>query len=160
MVKEIVGEYRGDGIKLAIVVSRFNETITRRLLSGALEGLRFCGTEEESISVIWVPGSLELGLVAKALAESKDYDALICLGSVIQGETSHYDVVVSRGTSALSKVALDTGVPIAMGMLTTYNLEQAMARSGEKLSNKGYEAALTAVEMASLMSLIHKKGMR
>lgn len=157
MAKELTGRLQGQGLKFAIVVSRFNEMVTRRLLEGALKGLQSCGTEEENVTVAWVPGSLELGVAAKALAESREYNALICLGAVIRGETGHYDVVATRGTAALSRVALDTGVPIAIGVLTTYNLEQAVARAGGKVGDKGYEAALTAVEMANLMRLIEKE---
>ncbi len=154
MTRELKGEANGRGLKIAVVVSRFNESITRKLLDGVLEGLRSCKTDEENITVAWVPGSLELGLTAKALAESQKYAAIVCLGAVIKGETSHYDVVATQGTAALARVTLDTGVPIAMGVLTTENMEQAMDRAGGKVGNKGYDAALAALEMANLLRLI------
>ncbi len=154
MARELKGEANGQGLKIAVVVSRFNEAVTRKLLDGALEGLRSCKTDEGDITVAWVPGSLELGLTAKTLAESRKYAAIVCLGAVIKGETSHYDIVATQGTAALARVALETGVPIAMGVLTTESVEQAMDRAGGKVGNKGHDAALAALEMANLMRLI------
>ena len=154
--RELKGEPQGRGLRIAIVVSRFNEEVTSKLLQGALDGLTLCNTRNDDVTVASVPGALELGLTAKALAESGKFDAIVCLGAVIKGETGHYDVVATHGTAALSRVALDTGVPIGMGVITTDNMEQAMDRAGGKTGNKGSDAALVAVEMANLIRLIKK----
>ena len=151
MARELKGRLKGQGLRVAVVVSRFNEAVTNCLLQGALDGLRTCGTEDDNVTVAWVPGSLELGIVAKAFAESGKYDAVVCLGAVIRGETGHYDVVATQSTAALSRIALETGVPVGMGVLTTDDTAQAMERSGGKVGNKGYDAAMTAVEVADLM---------
>ena len=148
------GEPKGRGLRIAIVSSRFNEEVTSKLLQGALEGLSLCNVRDEDVTVASVPGALELGLTAKAFAESGKFDAIVCLGAVVKGETGHYDVVATQGTAALSRVSLDTGIPIGMGVITTNNMEQAMDRAGGKTGNKGSEAAMVAVEMANLIRLI------
>jgi 6,7-dimethyl-8-ribityllumazine synthase len=141
------------GLSIAIVVSRFNEDVTRRLLRGALNALSECGAPEPD--VFWVPGALELPVTALALTEKSEYDALVCLGCVIRGETYHFEVVANQSAAGLMQVQLDTGVPIANGIVTTEDREQAQARSGPK-HNKGADAALAAVEMANLLKAIQE----
>lgn len=145
------GSLNGAGLRVAIVVARFNDTISRGLLDGARAGLTRLGVEPDAIDVAWTPGSFELPLVAKRLAELGRYDAVICLGTVIRGETAHFDYVAGNAASGIARASLDTGVPIVFGVLTTETLEQAINRAGGKAGNKGFDAALTAVEMASLM---------
>ena len=149
--KVIEGFFTAKGKRFAIVVGRFNDFITSKLLEGALDCLRRHGINEESIEVIWVPGSLEIPLIASNLAASKDYDALICLGAVIRGSTSHFEYVASGVAKGVAKVGLDTGVPTIFGVLTTNTIEQAIERAGTKAGNKGWDAALSALEMADLM---------
>ncbi len=138
----------GSDLRIAVVVARFNEDITKRLLRGAQESLQQHGVEESD--VYWVPGSLELPVTALALAEKGAHDAIVCLGCVIRGETFHFEVVAMQAASGIMQVQLDTGVPIAFGVLTTEDRDQALARSGPK-SNKGGDAAETAIEMANLL---------
>ncbi len=138
----------GEGISVAVIVARFNEDVTKRLLRGALKALEEHGVEEPD--VFWVPGSLELPVTALALAEKGGHDAIVCLGAVIRGETFHFEVVAMQAAAGLMQVQLDTGVPIAFGVLTTEDKEQALARSGPK-HNKGAEAAEAALEMANLL---------
>ena len=154
MPRQLKGEPKGSGLRIAIVSSRFNEEVTSKLLQGALEGLTLCNVRDEDVTIASVPGALELGLTAKALAETGKFDAIVCLGAVVKGETGHYDVVATQGTAALSRVSLDTGIPIGMGVITTNNMKQAMDRAGGKTGNKGSDAALVAVEMANLIRLI------
>ena len=154
MPRKLKGDLQGRGLRIAIVSSRFNEEVTSKLLQGALESLSLCNVRDEDVTVASVPGALELGLTAKALAETGKFDAIVCLGAVVKGETGHYDVVATQGTAALSRVSLDTGIPIGMGVITTNNTEQAMDRAGGKTGNKGSDAALVAVEMANLIRLI------
>lgn len=135
----------------AIVVSRFNEFITERLLSGAVSGLKGHGVSEDDIDVVWVPGAFEIPLIASKLAHSKQYDAIICLGSVIRGSTTHYDYVCNEAAKGIAGVSMQTGVPVMFGVITTENIEQAIERAGSKAGNKGYEAALGAIEMVSLI---------
>jgi len=142
------------GYRFAVVASKFNELVTRRLLEGALDALRQHGVEAQRISVAWVPGAFEIPITASRLARTGDFAAVICLGAVIRGETSHYEAVVSAVTSGVSRVGLDTGVPTIFGVLTTDSLEQALDRAGGKAGNKGYEAAVSALEMANLMASI------
>jgi 6,7-dimethyl-8-ribityllumazine synthase len=149
--REFQGELTARGLRFAIVVARFNEIVTRPLLDGAREGLVRHGAAREDVDVAWVPGSFEIPLVAKRLAASGRYAAVICLGAIIRGETDHYDHVAAGVTSGVARVALDTGVPTIFGVLTTDTVEQALNRAGLKSGNKGYEAAVTAVEMASLL---------
>jgi 6,7-dimethyl-8-ribityllumazine synthase len=149
------GHLIGSGIKVAIVVARFNEFITGKLLTGAEDGLKRHGVEEENVTVAWVPGAFELPLVAKKLAETGKYDAVITLGTVIRGATTHYDYVCNEAAKGVSKATLSTGVPVVFGVLTTETIEQAIERAGTKAGNKGYEAAVTAIEMANLLKSLH-----
>jgi 6,7-dimethyl-8-ribityllumazine synthase len=138
----------GSDLRIAVVVARFNEDVTRRLLRGALGALKEHGIDDPD--VLWVPGSLELPVTALALAERGNHDAIVCLGCVVRGETYHFEVVANQAAAGIMQVQLDTGVPVAFGVLTTEDKEQAMARSGPK-NNKGAEAAEAAIEMANLM---------
>ncbi len=138
--------------KFAIVVSRFNEFISKSLLSGAMDSLKRHEAADDNIDVAWVPGSFEIPLVAKKLAASGDYDAVICLGAVIRGNTPHFDYVAAEVSKGVARVGLETGVPVAFGIITADTLEQAVDRAGAKAGNKGWQAALTAIEMANLIS--------
>ncbi len=145
------GNLLAKGLKFAIVVSRFNNFVTERLLSGALDALSRTGAESDDIEIIRVPGSWEMPVVAAELARQKRHDAIICLGAIIRGETPHFDYIASEAAKGLAQVALESGVPIAFGVLTTNTLEQAIDRAGAKSGNKGYDAAMSAIEMANLM---------
>ncbi|MCT4509329.1 MAG: 6,7-dimethyl-8-ribityllumazine synthase [Tepidibacter sp.] len=138
--------------KFGIIVGRFNEFIGGKLLSGALDGLKRHGVNEENIEIAWVPGAFEIPLVAKKMANSKKYDGVICLGAVIRGATPHFDYVSNEVTKGVASVSLETEVPVVFGVLTTDTIEQAIERAGTKAGNKGYEAAVTAIEMANLLS--------
>lgn len=153
-MKTFEGHLIGSGLKIAIVVTRFNEFITSKLLGGSEDALRRHGVEEENVTVAWVPGAFELPLIAKKLAESGKYDAVITLGTVIRGATTHYDYVCNETAKGVSKVALETGVPVVFGLLTTESIEQAIERAGTKAGNKGYEAAVTAIEMSNLLKAL------
>jgi 6,7-dimethyl-8-ribityllumazine synthase len=144
------------GMKFAIVVARFNAFITERLLSGATEAFRRTGAKAEDITIVRVPGAFELPTAAKLLAESGNYDALVAIGCLLRGDTAHYDVIVNECTRGVGEVALATGVPVGFGVLTCENLEQAIDRAGLKMGNKGYEAALAALELAVLKRQIKK----
>lgn len=148
------GQLIAQGLRVGIVVARFNEFITNKLLGGALDGLKRHGAEESSIDIAWVPGAFEIPLVAKKLAESKKYDAVICLGTVIRGSTPHFDYVCAEVSKGVAHVGLDTGVPTIFGVLTTETIEQAIERAGTKAGNKGFDAALTAIETANLLKTI------
>jgi len=152
------GDYRADGLRFGIVVSRFNSFITERLLVGALDALERAGASSEQIYVLRVPGSFELPIAAKKLAETRRYDALIAIGCVLRGDTSHYDYVCSEAARGLQLAQMDTGVPIAFCLLTCDTLEQAIDRAGLKAGNKGFDAGLTAVEMASLSRKLSAGG--
>jgi 6,7-dimethyl-8-ribityllumazine synthase len=145
------GNLSGQGLSLAIVVSRFNRLVTERLLAGAQDAMARHGVDQEKVDVAWVPGSIELPLVARRLAERRRYDAIVCLGAVIRGETPHFDYVASQAAAGISRVALDSGVPTVFGVITANTLEQALERAGGKAGNKGYDAVVTAIEMASLL---------
>lgn len=145
------GKLTGQGLKFAIVISRFNEFIGGKLLSGALDGLTRHGVEQENIDIAWVPGAFEIPLIAKKLAKGKKYDGVICLGAVIRGATTHFEYVSSEVSKGIAKVSLDEEIPVIFGVLTTENIEQAIERAGSKAGNKGYEAAVTAIEMANLI---------
>jgi len=145
------GRQSGQGLSIAIVVSRFNELVTRALLSGAQDGLASHGVEPEDVDVAWVPGSFEIPLTARKLAESGRYQAVVCVGAVMRGETPHFDQVANQASSGIARVALDTGVPVIFGIITADTLEQALERAGGKMGNKGYDAAVAAIEMANLM---------
>lgn len=152
-MKHSVFEWRGDasGMSIAIVVSRFNSAITDKLLEGALGALKGNGLPEANVRVVWVPGAFELPLAAQALACGKGYDAIICLGVVIRGETDHYEYVCSSAVRGIAQVGLSTGVPVIFGVITTDNVEQALERAGGCHGNKGADSALAAMEMALLM---------
>jgi len=150
MVKMIEGQLDARGMKFGIIVSRFNSSVTERLLEGALEALKTHGGVEKDIDVVRVPGAFEIPLVTKKLAASGKYDALICLGAVIRGDTPHFEYIAEAVTHGIGAVVLEHRLPVSFGVLTTNNVEQAMERTGAKTENKGYEAALTAIEMASL----------
>ncbi len=147
----IEGKLVPENIKVGIVAARFNEFIVSKLVSGAVDGLTRHGVSEESIDVAWVPGAFEIPLIAKKMAESKKYDAVICVGAVIRGSTSHYDYVCNEVSKGIANVSLETGVPVMFGVITTENIEQAIERSGSKAGNKGYECALGAIEMINLI---------
>ncbi len=150
MAKVIEGKLDARGMKFGIIVSRFNNFVTDKLLEGAIDALKSYGGEEENIDIVRVPGSFEIPLLAHKMAASKQYDALVCLGAVIRGDTPHFDYIAEAVTRGIGNAILEHRVPISFGVLTTNNLEQAMERAGTKTANKGFEAALTAIEMASL----------
>ena len=141
-----------EGMKAAVIASRFNEIIVNKLLGGAVDGLVRHGVEEENITAVWVPGAFEIPTAAAKLAKSGKYHAVICVGAVIRGETSHYDYVCSEVSKGIAQVSLSTGVPVLFGVITTENIEQAIARAGSKSGNKGYDCALSAIEMVNLMA--------
>ncbi|SHK50316.1 6,7-dimethyl-8-ribityllumazine synthase [Paramaledivibacter caminithermalis] len=145
------GKLISEGQKFGVIVARFNEFIGSKLLSGALDGLKRHGVKEDDIEITWVPGAFEIPLVAKKMAVTKKYDAVICLGTVIRGATPHFDYVASEVSKGIASVSLDTEVPVIFGVLTTNTIEQAIERAGTKAGNKGYEAAITAIEMANLL---------
>ena len=153
-IKTYEGKLIAQGLRFGIVVGRFNEFISSRLLSGAIDGLVRHGAEEADIEVSWVPGAFEIPLVAQKMAGSKKFDAVICLGAVIRGSTPHFDYVANEMSKGIAKVSLDTGLPVIFGVLTTDTIEQAIERAGTKAGNKGYDAALTAIEMANLMKIL------
>jgi 6,7-dimethyl-8-ribityllumazine synthase len=151
MMKIYEGNLIGTGLKIGIVVSRFNEFITSKLLSGALDTLKRHGVSEDDIEISWVPGAFEIPLIAKQMAQSGKYDAIVSLGAVIRGATPHFDYVASEMSKGIAQTSLQTSVPITFGVLTTDNIEQAIERAGTKAGNKGSEAAITAIEMANLI---------
>ena len=154
MPKELKGDINGEGLRVAVVVARFNETITRQLLVGALDTMARYGVRDDDISVAWVPGAFELPVVAKTFAETGRYDSVICLGAVIRGETSHYDMVAGQASGGTGAVGLETGVPTIFGVLTTENMDQAINRAGGKSGNLGSNAAVAAIETARLVQAI------
>src|SRR6266446_2362256 len=158
--KTVAGKLNASGLRFGIVVSRFNEFITDRLLRGAYDGLIRSGAEERDIKILRVPGSFEIHSAARTLAETKKYDAIICLGCLLRGDTAHYDVIVNEVTRGIGQSAQETGVPHAFGVLTCETLEQAIDRAGLKMGNKGFEAALAAVEMAALKEAISSQPLR
>ncbi|MFA0755205.1 MAG: hypothetical protein YPKNTGVA_000705 [Candidatus Fervidibacter sp.] len=145
------GQLTAQGLRFAIVVSRFNSLVTQRLLDGALDALRRHGADENAITVVYVPGSFEIPLAAKRLAQSGAFDAVICLGCILRGDTPHFEYVASEAAKGIAQVALETGVPTIFGVVTADTLEQALERAGAKAGNRGFEAAMTAMEMANLM---------
>ena len=154
MGKQYEGVLLGKGLKFALVVSRFNEFISKKLLEGAQDALLRHGVGEADIEVAWVPGSFEIPLAAKKLAQTKKYDAVICLGAVIRGGTPHFEYIAAEVTKGIAKVSLDTELPVVYGVITAENLEQAIERAGTKAGNKGFDAAVEAIEMANLMRSI------
>lgn len=155
-MKTFEGKIVSEKIKVAIVAARFNEFITSKLLSGAIDGLVRHDVNEDDIHVAWTPGAFEIPLVASRLAKSGKYDAVICLGAVIRGATTHYDYVCSEVSKGIASISLETGVPVMFGILTTENIEQAIERAGTKAGNKGYDCALGAIEMVNLLREIDK----
>ena len=149
-MKILEGQLLAEGLKIGIVVSRFNEFITSKLLSGAEDTLRRHGANEDDITVAWVPGAFEIPLIAKKMAKSGKYDGIICLGAVIRGATSHYDYVCNEVSKGVALVNMETEVPTAFGVLTTENIEQAVERAGTKAGNKGSDAAMAVIEMVNL----------
>jgi 6,7-dimethyl-8-ribityllumazine synthase len=145
------GKITADNIKIGIVAARFNEFIVSKLLSGALDCLKRHDVDDNNIDVAWVPGAFEIPLIAQKMAKSQKYDAVICLGAVIRGSTSHYDYVCNEVSKGAAQTALNTGVPVLFGVLTTENIEQAIERAGTKSGNKGFDCALSALEMVSLI---------
>ena len=148
------GKLLGSGKKFAIIGSRFNEFITSKLIAGATDGLVRHDVKPEDITTVWVPGAFEIPLVAQKAAKSGKFDAIICVGAVIRGATSHYDYVCNEVSKGIAHISLETGVPVMFGILTTENIEQAIERAGTKAGNKGFDAAITAIEMANLMRVI------
>lgn len=140
-----------EGMKVGIIASRFNEIIVNKLLGGAVDGLVRHGVDEDNITAAWVPGAFEIPVVAQKMAKSGKYDAVICVGAVIRGDTSHYDYVCNEVSKGIAQASMATGVPVLFGILTTENIEQAIARAGSKAGNKGYDCALSAIEMVNLM---------
>jgi len=141
----------GKGLKFGLVVSRFNEFITKKLLDGAQDALLRHGVNQEDIEIAWVPGSFEIPLIAKKLAQTKRYDAVICLGAVVRGGTPHFEYIAAEVSKGIARVSLETGLPVIYGVVTADTLEQAIERAGTKMGNKGFEAAVNAIEMANLV---------
>jgi len=154
MIKTVEGQLIAKGKKFAIVVSRFNDFISKRLLEGAIDTLMRHGAKEGEIESVWVPGAFEIPVVANKLARSKKFDAVICIGAVIKGSTPHFEYVASEAAKGVAKVSLDTGIPVIFGVITAENLEQAIERAGTKDGNKGRDAAISAIEMANLLENI------
>jgi len=152
------GALTANGLRFAIVVARFNSFITEKLLQGALDALRRHGADASAIDVAWVPGSFEIPLVAKKFAKSGRYDAVICLGAIIRGATVHFDYVCSENAKGIAAVGMETGVPTIYGVVTTDTIEQAVERAGTKAGNKGWDAAVSAIEMANLLRAIDANG--
>ncbi len=150
-MKVIQGELQAKGLRFAVVVSRFNDFITSKLLDGAVDALLRHGAKEEDIDVVRVPGSFEIPLVAKKMASKGAYNGVICLGTVIRGATPHFDYVAAEVSKGIAQASLETGVPIAFGVITSDTIEQAVERAGSKSGNKGFDAAITAIEMAQVM---------
>ena len=151
MNKHFEGVLLGKGLKFGLVVSRFNEFITKKLLDGAQDALLRHGVNQEDIEIAWVPGSFEIPLIAKKLAQTKRYDAVICLGAVVRGGTPHFEYIAAEVSKGIAKVSLDTGLPVIYGVIAADTLEQAIERAGTKMGNKGFDAAVTAIEMANLL---------
>ncbi|HSM75357.1 MAG TPA: 6,7-dimethyl-8-ribityllumazine synthase [Desulfobacterales bacterium] len=156
MPHTIEGKLRADGKKFALVAGRFNDFITDRLVGGAMDALVRCGANENDVDLVKVPGAFEIPLVAKKLAEKGRYQAIICLGAVIRGATPHFDYVSSEVSKGIAVVSLETGVPVIFGVLTTDSIEQAIERAGTKAGNKGWSAAMAAVEMVNLMEAVEQ----
>ncbi|CAL8464225.1 g3760 [Coccomyxa elongata] len=154
-----IGSLSSNSLKFGIVAARFNELVTKPLLEGVLEGLERHGTPRETVDVAWVPGSFELPLIAKAMAKSGKYDAVITVGAVVRGATAHFDAVVSGATSGVLNASLDSGVPVIFCVMTTDTMEQALDRAGGKSGNKGFEAAVTAIETANVLKALGQQGL-
>lgn len=150
-MKVIEGKLTAEGLRIGLVAARFNEFITNKLVSGAIDALTRHGAGNENLTLVWVPGAFEIPLAAQKMAASRKYDAVICLGAVIRGSTPHFDYVSNEVTKGVAHVSLQTGVPTVFGVLTTDSIEQAIERAGTKAGNKGFDAAMTAIEMANLL---------
>ncbi|MBO8463012.1 MAG: 6,7-dimethyl-8-ribityllumazine synthase [Firmicutes bacterium] len=150
------GKLVSKGIRVGIVAGRFNEFITSKLVAGALDGLKRHDVEEKDIDLAWVPGAFEIPLIAGKMAKSKQYDAIICLGAVIRGSTTHYDYVCNEVSKGIAHISLESEIPVMFGVLTTENIEQAIERAGAKVGNKGYECAVGAIEMVNLIKEIEQ----
>jgi 6,7-dimethyl-8-ribityllumazine synthase len=148
------GNLVAEGLKFSIVVGRFNEFIVSKLLGGAIDGLKRHGVKDEDIEIAWVPGAFEIPLVAKKMVEKNKYDGVICLGAVIRGATPHFDYVCAETSKGIANVSLNSGIPVIFGVLTTDSIEQAIERAGTKAGNKGYDSAVSAIEMANLLKEI------
>ena len=151
MMRKLEGKVVGSQMKMGIVAARFNEFIVSKLVSGAEDALVRHGVDTDDVDIAWVPGAFEIPLIAQKMAKSGKYDAVICLGAVIKGSTSHYDYVCAEVSKGVAQAGLNTGVPVIFGVLTTDNIEQAIERAGTKAGNKGYDVACTAIEMVNLM---------
>jgi len=151
MSKHFEGKLLGEGLRFGLVVSRFNEFITKKLLEGAQDALLRHGVKEEDIDIAWTPGAFEIPLIAKKLAQTKKYDAVICLATVVRGGTPHFEYIAAEVTKGIAKVGLETGLPVIYGVITADTLEQAIERAGTKAGNKGFDAAMSAIEMANLV---------
>ncbi len=160
MGKQFEGMLLGQGLKFGVVVSRFNEFFSGKLLEGARDALLRHNVSEADIDVAWVPGSFEIPLIAQKMAQTKKYDAVICLGAVIRGDTPHFDFIAAEVTKGIANIGLNTGLPVIYGVITTDTLEQAIERSGTKAGNKGFEAAVSAIEMANLAKTIGRASTR
>ncbi|MCC7202928.1 MAG: 6,7-dimethyl-8-ribityllumazine synthase [Nitrospirae bacterium] len=156
MPEPIEGAIAGKGLKFGVVVSRFNDFITSRLLTGAMDAFKQCNVEDNNITVVRVPGSFEIPMVAKKMAASDKYNAIVCLGAVIRGATPHFEYISAEVTKGIAGIALDSGIPVIYGVLTTDSVDQAIERAGTKNRNRGWDAALQAIEMANLYKLLSK----
>ena len=154
MSKHFEGKLLGEGLRFGLVISRFNEFISKKLLEGAQDALLRHGVKEEDIEIAWTPGSFEIPLVASKLAQTKKYDAVICLAAVVRGGTPHFEYIAAEVTKGIAKVGLETGLPVIYGVITANTLEQAIERAGTKMGNKGFDAAMSAIEMANLLRSI------
>jgi 6,7-dimethyl-8-ribityllumazine synthase len=154
MSKEFEGVLQGKGLKFGVVVSRFNEFFSQKLLAGAQDALLRHGVVDEDIEIAWTPGSFEIPLIAQKMAQTKKYNAIICLGAVIRGGTPHFDYIAAEVSKGIANINLNTGVPVIFGVITTDTLEQAIERAGTKAGNKGFDAAVSAIEMANLIKAI------
>jgi 6,7-dimethyl-8-ribityllumazine synthase len=155
-VNYIEGNLTAEGRSFGIVASRFNDYVVKALLDGAVDAIRRHGGDAGTVDVVWVPGSYEIPVVARQMAVSERYDAIVCLGAVIRGATAHFDYVAGGAAGGISQVALESGVPVIFGVITTETIEQAIERAGTKMGNKGFEAAVSAIEMADLMPKLRK----
>lgn len=153
-MKTFTGMLHGKGMRIAIVISRFNELITKSLLEGALDTLRRHHTEDKNITVAWVPGAFEIPLVAKEMAQSGRFDAVLCLGTIIKGATAHFDLIAGQTAAGIARVALETNIPVIFEVLTTNSIEEALERAGTKCGNKGCDGAIAAIEMVDLLRQI------
>ena len=154
MSKHFEGKLLGEGLRFGLVISRFNEFISKKLLEGAQDALLRHGVKEEDIEIAWTPGAFEFPLVASKLAQTKKYDAVICLAAVVRGGTPHFEYIAAEVTKGIAKVGLETGLPVIYGVITADTLEQAIERAGTKMGNKGFDAAMSAIEMANLLRSI------